>query len=250
MTEAPSPINLFSVDKSSRRRFLFRAALVVLAAAPLTSLAANISYKVRRGDTLSAIARNHGTTIKALKRANGLSSDRILAGQVLTIPVSRTAALSSADSLTQGINVKRDRWKYIVAHHSAIEAGNAEIYDRNHRRRGMKNGLAYHFVIGNGRDSGDGEIEIGPRWRQQLHGGHVRSQRYNEAGIGICLVGNFEERRPSKKQVKAFEGLVDYLGNDLLSGKFKFMVHKEVDKNHTVCPGRYFPLKAMHKKFG
>jgi hypothetical protein len=42
--------------------------------------------------------------------------------------------------------------------YSAIKDGNAASYDRAHRRRGMENGLAYHFVIGNGVDSGDGEI--------------------------------------------------------------------------------------------
>lgn len=242
--------NLFTVDLPSRRRFLLRTAALILSAAPLASLAADTTYKVRKGDTLSGIARKHGTTITAVKRANGLKSDRILAGQTLRIPVNQTTSLTSVDSITKGITLKQNHWQYIVAHHSAIEAGNAEIYDRNHRRRGMKNGLAYHFVIGNGRDSGDGEIEIGPRWSNQLAGGHVRSQAVNEVGIGICMVGNFEERRPSTKQVAALEGLIDYLGNDLLNGKFKFTVHKEVDKNHTVCPGRYFPLKTMHGKFG
>lgn len=41
---------------------------------------------VRRGDTLSHIAARHGVSVTALKRANGLSSDAIRAGQRLRLP--------------------------------------------------------------------------------------------------------------------------------------------------------------------
>jgi hypothetical protein len=43
-------------------------------------------YRVRRGDSLWTIARRHGTTVEALKEANGLRSARLLAGQKLQIP--------------------------------------------------------------------------------------------------------------------------------------------------------------------
>ncbi|MBZ4415675.1 LysM peptidoglycan-binding domain-containing protein [Myxococcus sp. RHSTA-1-4] len=45
------------------------------------------SYKVRSGDTLSAIAKRNDTTVDALVKANGLKdANRISAGQVLRIP--------------------------------------------------------------------------------------------------------------------------------------------------------------------
>jgi membrane-bound lytic murein transglycosylase D len=43
------------------------------------------SYRVKRGDTLEKIALQHNVTIDDIKRWNGLRSDRILAGQVLTL---------------------------------------------------------------------------------------------------------------------------------------------------------------------
>jgi LysM repeat protein len=43
-------------------------------------------YVVKSGDTLSRIAKVHGTTIKALKAVNGLASDRIIVGAKLKIP--------------------------------------------------------------------------------------------------------------------------------------------------------------------
>ena len=49
-------------------------------------------YKVRRGDNLTSIAREFGTTPAAIKSANGLRSSRIKAGQFLNIPVAKTAA--------------------------------------------------------------------------------------------------------------------------------------------------------------
>ncbi len=44
-----------------------------------------VRYRVRRGDTLSSIAEEHGTTIRKLQAWNGLKGTRISAGSVLRI---------------------------------------------------------------------------------------------------------------------------------------------------------------------
>lgn len=46
-----------------------------------------IAYTVQAGDSLWRIARRFGTTVEAIKQANGLTGDTILVGQVLQIPV-------------------------------------------------------------------------------------------------------------------------------------------------------------------
>ena len=46
-------------------------------------------YRIRRGDTLGAIATAHGTTVKALMAVNGLSTHLIRTGRELVIPGSR-----------------------------------------------------------------------------------------------------------------------------------------------------------------
>src|SRR4030095_14194873 len=67
--------------------------------------------------------------------------------------------------------VKRRRWQFIVVHNSGTRQGNARAFDYYHRKvRRMQNGLAYHFVIGNGTSSGNGQIEVGDRWRRQING--------------------------------------------------------------------------------
>lgn len=45
-----------------------------------------VHYRVRRGDSLWTIARNHGTDVETLKRENRLNGSRIYAGQTLRIP--------------------------------------------------------------------------------------------------------------------------------------------------------------------
>ena len=132
------------------------------AAAPLSSA----THTVQRGDTLGSIALTHGVTLSALKQANQLSGDLIRIGQTLHIPASNMRSadlLADVRAATDKITVRRDNWQRIVVHHSAIKYGNAKKYDAAHRQRGMQNGLAYHCRIGNGIDSGDGEIEVGPR---------------------------------------------------------------------------------------
>lgn len=209
---------------------------------------------VRKGETLGLIARTYGTRVTTIKQANNLRSDLIKVGQKLKVPAGTGSAPSSGASLlapviaaTNKIRIDSTRWRYIVCHHSAIEAGNAKVYGSAHKRRGMENGLAYHFVIGNGQDSGDGEIEIGPRWQKQLRGGHVRSTRVNDSGIGICVVGNMENHRPTTRQAQALNQLLEFLKDGHTRTGSQVTVHKWVDKNHTVCPGKYFPYDSLKR---
>src|SRR5262245_42419282 len=84
-------------------------------------------------------------------------------------------------------------WKWIVIHHSATPTGGAAVFDKMHRDKGWDE-LGYDFVIGNGTDSGNGQVEVGSRWPKQKWGAHAKTpnNEYNERGIGICLVGNFD----------------------------------------------------------
>ena len=57
--------------------------------APGRTASAPNTYRVRKGDTLSDIARRFGVSTSALLRANGLSTSRIYPGDVLHIPTSQ-----------------------------------------------------------------------------------------------------------------------------------------------------------------
>jgi uncharacterized protein YkwD/LysM repeat protein len=46
-----------------------------------------VTYVVLRGDTMQAIARNHGVSIESIARANNIANpDRLMPGDILTIP--------------------------------------------------------------------------------------------------------------------------------------------------------------------
>ena len=53
-------------------------------------------YVVKSGDTLTKIAAKHGATVKALRAANALKTDKIKVGQRLKIPVKTAAPTPSA----------------------------------------------------------------------------------------------------------------------------------------------------------
>lgn len=149
--------------------------------------------------------------------------------------------------------VARNRWKYIVVHNSGTRQGNARIFDYYHRHvRKMPNGLAYHFVIGNGTSTGNGQIEIGNRWVKQLAGGHVHSDYLNYIGIGVCLVGDFNRDLPTRAQLDALDELIRYLRQRVgkVDGRYSIVLgHKEINPRPTDCPGNRFPLNWLHRTF-
>ena len=237
------------------RRSFGRMAIALAAGLPGLATANRLAgrkYLVKPGDTLSHLALRFRTTVKGIQKANGLKGDLIRIGQTLIIPTTlpKFKHIGKVVDKTQSIVVEDKRWKWIVAHHSGIEEGNARVYEYYHKEvKRMRDGLAYHFVIGSGKDSGDGEVEVGSRWTYQQRGGHVQKTEVNDHGIGICLVGNFQNRKPTAKQMEAFHELMDFLQNIVLEKKCSFAGHKEIDLNHTVCPGRQFPLREMHLKY-
>ena len=149
--------------------------------------------------------------------------------------------------------VRRGRWKYVIVHNSGTREGNARIFDIYHLRvRHMKNGLAYHFVIGDGHGSGDGQIEIGHRWTAQLNGGHVASDYLNDISLGICLVGDFNRDIPTNAQIGALGELIGYLRDRVgktQGRKAVVYAHKEINPRPTDCPGERFPYSWLHGKF-
>jgi len=65
---------------------------------------ATSSYTVKGGDTLSKIAKKHGTTAKAVRAANALTSDKINVGQKLKIP-GKGGAAETADPAAKTLTV-------------------------------------------------------------------------------------------------------------------------------------------------
>lgn len=138
-------------------------------------------------------------------------------------------------------------WRYIVIHHSATDAGSAKAFDAAHKANGWDE-LGYHFVIGNGTGSGDGQIEVGPRWLKQKYGAHAKTpdERFNNFGIGICLVGNFQNGKPSPKQIEALSRLVAWLMETYDIPASQVLGHR--DTKQTACPGKFTDVAAIRAR--
>ena len=168
-------------------------------------------------------------------------------------PVSYRYLTSSVIEAIRRAPVKRRRWQFIVVHNSGTRQGNARVFDYYHRHvRRMQNGLAYHFVIGNGTSTGNGQIEVGDRWRRQINGGHVHSDYLNNISLGICLVGDFNRDQPTRAQLDACEELIRYLRErcgKTERGTIPVKPHREMNPPRwpTDCPGDDFPYSWFHR---
>jgi N-acetylmuramoyl-L-alanine amidase len=168
-------------------------------------------------------------------------------------PASYRYLTSSVIEAIRRAPVKRRRWQFIVVHNSGTRQGNARVFDYYHRHvRRMQNGLAYHFVIGNGTSTGNGQIEVGDRWRRQINGGHVHSDYLNNISLGICLVGDFNRDQPTGAQLDACEELIRYLRErcgKTERGTIPVKPHREMNPPRwpTDCPGDDFPYSWFRK---
>jgi hypothetical protein len=164
-------------------------------------------------------------------------------------PVAPTAPVASAQSggPREWTPIAPARpWRWIVIHHSASPSGSMAVFDKEHKAKGW-DGVGYHFVIGNGTNSGDGQIEVTPRWPIQKWGAHAKTadNRFNEYGIGICLVGNFDIERPTPAQMRSLSRLVAYLSHTYHISASNVLGHGETKATH--CPGRYVNISAVRQ---
>jgi hypothetical protein len=143
-------------------------------------------------------------------------------------------------------------WKHIVIHHTATGTGSVESINDAHLKNKDKNGnpwlgIGYHFVIGNGQGMPDGAIEPTFRWRTQIQGAHAGSTNkdYNERGIGVCLVGNFEKSPPTAAQRKSVKLLVATLKAEYKIPPAGVVGHKDIRASSTECPGKLFPMAEV-----
>jgi N-acetyl-anhydromuramyl-L-alanine amidase AmpD len=120
--------------------------------------------------------------------------------------------------------------------------------DHEHRKVLGWEGCGYHFVIGNGTGSPDGQIEVAQRWSNQKHGVHCRdgkTSEVNEYGVGICLVGDLDGAAPTPRQIEAAKALVDYLGDRYQIPDERIGTHATLASSPTACPGKHFPTQAI-----
>lgn len=147
----------------------------------------------------------------------------------------------------EGVGSERP-WRYIVIHHSATSGATLEAISRDHESRLHAEGTAYHFLVNNGRSAGTGDGQIAPtsRWLRQQPGVHSNVPNHPEfshSGIGICVVGNFNQETPTAKQMDSLTALVSLLSDRYDIPLDRVVGHGEVQA--TACPGRRFPMATL-----
>lgn len=138
------------------------------------------------------------------------------------------------------------KWEWVVIHHSATPVGGAARFGREHVAKGWDE-LGYHFVIGNGTDTANGATEVGSRWPKQKQGAHCKTpdNGFNEKGIGVCLVGNFDTARPTDAQLKSLAKLVAYLQKTYHIPADHIIGHG--DAKATECPGKNLHIAQVRR---
>ncbi|HOY10309.1 MAG TPA: N-acetylmuramoyl-L-alanine amidase [Candidatus Omnitrophota bacterium] len=209
---------------------------------PPSAPRANRTHTVAPGETLWRISKIYNVPMASIINVNRLKDTQPLEmGQILNIP--------SASSPQQVLSLfPSGRWKYIIVHHSATQEGSSLQFHRHQQEKGWDS-VGYHFVIDNGKSGKpDGFIEITPRWLKQQHGAHCKASDMNTVGIGICLVGNFNEREVSPAQMNALVYLVNELRRYYKIPKNNILGHRHVPGSKTDCPGNRFPWDKFKRQ--
>lgn len=210
----------------------------------LTNLGAprTVTHEVGPLETVWRISRMYDVPAESIYTANGLKpGDPIQVGQKLTIPNARM--LRHVVAL-----YPNSRWKFIIVHHTATDIGNALLINNSHHDRGFWYGLGYHFLIDNGTlGKGDGQIEQSPRWVRQQNGAHCKAGGMNDKGIGISLVGNFNEDQPTANQMQSLTYLIKTLCQYYHIPYSNILGHRDVEGASTDCPGKRFPWPALRQ---
>ena len=125
--------------------------------------------------------------------------------------------------------------KKILVHHSATATGTPEAFARYHVEHNGWAGIGYHYVI-------DATGKVYKTQAATTICNHTA--KHNESGLGICLIGNFEQTTPTPAALKA---LVE-LCKELMKAYSINAVwgHKELVK--TVCPGKNLNMTRVREE--
>lgn len=125
-------------------------------------------------------------------------------------------------------------WAGIMIHSSGTRRGSLATIEKAHATHG---GAPFHFVIGNGTETPDGAIEEAPRWREDRPG-------KNPDAIEVCIVGDLERERMTKRQDLALQGLLLRVCREKMIPASEVYAESEKRKG-IACPGRYFDAARM-----
>ncbi|WDE96404.1 N-acetylmuramoyl-L-alanine amidase [Lentisphaera profundi] len=207
---------------------------------------------VKKGETLTAIAKRYRSSVNSIVRTNKLKSSTINIDQKLYINSAYNPYKKSKKKPTLPGQVKvvpRSQWcqynmksnvnpmghiKKITVHHTTAPANLAKMSDvtylniieKTHQKKNWAS-IGYHYIIGR-----DGTIYQGRPIKYQ--GAHVSGANSNN--IGVSLIGDFNKKLPNSKQLASLNTMLGYLRKKYQLPATKVYGHKHLGQSE--CPGR------------
>ncbi|MBA3845690.1 MAG: N-acetylmuramoyl-L-alanine amidase [Planctomycetes bacterium] len=221
-------------------------------------------HTVAPGETLASIARDHGIPLDHVIDANGLTRADVRAGERLWLPGAKLArspaprereveeAEAPDDEVVRGgyVLVPRSAWTKqpvkgnnrpmgkvtrLTVHHTDEHGGMVGLPDievirriENYHRGPEKRwaAIGYHYLIGK-----DGRVYEGRPTKYQ--GAHVSGA--NENNVGISVIGDFQRKLPSARQLAALQSFLNDTRDRFKVGRSRVYGHR--DLNRSICPG-------------
>ncbi len=184
---------------------------------------------------------------------------------VPTAPTLGSAPRAPAPAMAKGV-IPRSRWatqppkwsmskplngiNRITVHHDAFSsyglssersvATRIESIRRAHRQRGSEwVDIGYHYIID----------PAGRVWEGRpisIEGAHV--SKTNEHNLGICVLGNFDEQRPTSDTLSTLDSFVAYQARQYRVSMRNVYTHQELKP--TACPGRNLQRYMLETRTG
>ena len=139
------------------------------------------------------------------------------------------------------VAAKPGRWRSIYVHQSLTASGSALTLAH-------ADGLPDHFLIGNGDPITDGALQTGPRWNQQKPPGSVPGVELSDGCISICVVGDFDQNRPSLTQQARLVELISALQRQLSISSNHVYFGMDSPENSVAGIGGQFPVSAIRSQ--
>ncbi len=138
--------------------------------------------------------------------------------------------LSTLPGSTMGRKITK-----IIIHHSGNHDTPKKIRELHVKEYGWED-IGYHYMI-----SRTGRIIKGRD--EEKTGAHAKGE--NKESIGICLLGNLDEKEPTKEQITSLKKLIKELSKKHPIKTIK--EHREVKGVKKSCPGKKYDKKITEE---
>ena len=130
---------------------------------------------------------------------------------------------------------KLEEVKYLIVHHTGRTIDFPLFIKIRHIFLRRWEDIGYHFLITTSKVCKGRE--------EHLQGAHT--YRYNQNSIGICIIGDFNERKPSEKQLKTLCSFLAQKAKEYGVKSENILGHKELPGVNKDCPGKNIEMNKI-----